>query len=210
MPTVCLSRRVAELLFFLALLGAALAGCATRPAQMARVISTTTTTAAATLTEVPPTPTGFPAGWTYYLDPFFGFSLSAPSLWSGGSSGDSFGYSYYDQGTAPNGDPARLDVGVFIPVPAGTQERHFCSSPKTTTVAGFPAVVADYDPTPGSASNGAHLVRLLVANGLFYDIELSSPQLLSTLRPRLGPLFAQLLATFKPGGGQHGTLVCTS
>jgi hypothetical protein len=77
-------------------------------------------------------------------------------------------------------------------------------------VAGFSAVVADHNPTPGVASNGAHLVRLFVAKGLFYDIELSSPQGLDTLRPRLGPLFAQILASFQPGPGLVGTFTCSS
>ncbi len=214
MPTAPLTRRVAALLFSLALSGAALASCATGPTQTARATSTPTATATVapirvtvTPTSAPSTPTGIPAGWTYYQDPSYHFALEVPASWSSGSSADDF----YDQGTAPNGDDARLDVFVSSPVPTGTDERQFCSSPKTTTVGGFPAVLANGTPASGTGNIGPWLARLFVANGLFYRIQLSSPQSsLSQVQQRLGPLFAQILASFAPGPGQPGDLSCAS
>jgi hypothetical protein len=86
----------------------------------------------------------------------------------------------------------------------------FCTSAKTTTVAGFPAVVADHNPPVGAPSGGAQLERLFVAHGLFYIIQLSSPQVLDTLQQRLGPLFAQILASFQAGPGKPGNVICPS
>jgi hypothetical protein len=214
MPTVPLSRRVADLLFSLALIGAALAGCATAPTQTARATSTPSVTPTATAsvipTGVPPTPTGIPAGWTYYQDPTYHFALDVPASWSLFTSNSGY-YLFQDQGTAANGDYAMLDVSVTdIPNRITPAERQFCTSAKTTTVAGFPAVVADHNPPVGVPSGGAQLERLFVAHGLFYSIQLSSPQGLDMLQQRLGPLFAQILASFQPGSGKPGNVICPS
>jgi hypothetical protein len=217
MPTVPLSRRVAALLFSLALIGAALAGCESGPSQTATATRTATTSAIATPTHVPPTPTGVPAGWTYYQDPMYHFDLEVPASWSistsTSTSSSAVYYYFQDQGNAPNGDYAMLNVSIEDAAGGDGpwEKQQFCTSPKTTTVAGFPAVVADHDPPVGVASPGAQLVRDFVANGLFYIIQLTGEgELLNQLQQRLGPLFAQILASFKPGPGQPGNLVCMS
>jgi len=37
-----------------------------------------------------------------------------------------------------------------------------------------------------------------------------SPQTLDQLRQRLGPLYAQILASFQPGPGEPGNVICAS
>jgi hypothetical protein len=88
-----------------------------------------------------------------------------------------------------------------------TAEQTFCTSPKTTTIAGFPAVIADTVPD-GSGSAGAELQRYFVANGLFYSIQLTSPQSLAQVQQRLGPFYATVLASFQPGPGKPGNVIC--
>jgi anti-sigma factor RsiW len=171
---------------------------------------TSTATASVIPTGVPPSPTGSPVGWTYYHDATYHFVLDVPASWSIFTSNGGY-YLFQDQGSAANGDYAMLDVSVTdIPNRITPEEQEFCTSAKTTTIAGFPAVVADHNPPVGVASGGAQLERLFVANGLFYIIQLTSPQGLDLLQQRLGQLFAQILASFQPGPGKPGNVICPS
>jgi hypothetical protein len=195
----------------------ALGGCASAASVHATVTPTTTTvpptptlSALATATSVPPPPTPIAARWTSYQDAQYFFSLQAPMSGHFISTDNGY-YSVMFQLGSANGDSATLWVGIAeLTNSMTTLEQQFCSSATTTTVAGFPAVVADNGPPAGTASAESTLARLFVARGLFYVVQLMSPQTLDQLRQRLGPLYAQILATFQPGPGKPGNVICAS
>lgn len=78
---------------------------------------------------------------------------------------------------------------------------------RPTTIAGFPAVIADTQGS-GPVNGGAMLRREFVANGLFYIIQLMSPHSLAQVQQRLGPLYASVLASFQPGPGEPSNAIC--
>lgn len=201
---------------------AALSGCGSGPTQTAIGTQTATTAPTSTATTMPPTPTGVPAGWTYYLDPQYHFALDAPASWRSFTDSTSNGgyYEFLDMGLAPDGLGTFLYIQVTDLADNVTSnnllkmdEMQFCTSAKTTTVANFPAVVADHS-HPNNSSAPPMLERQVVANGLFYDISFYRSQFdtepLDTLRQQLGPLYAQILATFQPGPGEPGNVICAS
>lgn len=195
----------------------ALAGCTTGATaqQRAETPTTTSTNLAATpttgATTPSPTGSGITLAWRRYTDTTFGFALDVPAEWDFYSNDSGYHSAQFQGAYAGPSTFAQLWIGVTdVPNRITTSEQQYCSGAKTVTVAGYPAVVGDQEPKPGTVTGGASLQRYFVANGLFYDIHLTSLLDLDHLRARLGPTYAHILDSFQPGASKPGNAICPS